>query len=643
MRHIMVDEILLGDVYASLDSLEDKSVACVISSPPYWRQRDYGFENQIGQEKTYQEYIGRLVVIFKKLREKLRDDGIFFLNLGDKYVSQYGKSRLLGLPYKLAHHMIKSGWSPIDLIFWYKPNRMPTPVKDRFANSYEPIMVFGKKGKLDFPLDNIYKTNKYCSVLKINLQASEWSHTASFPEKLVRALLDKVSLNNGDIVLDPFAGTGTVGVLTRHLRDQILSTRVTSLLIEGNPEFVEIIKKRTKIKKLREIPFLPYKWEPCEDDKFETASYNTTIKTVITDRKGEFFLSIEDNHLRLALKLGGIRRQSFKEGHDDEALFFFGWKPPTDQILGMYYILNQASLINQAGYVLRNIIIVAEKGVWYPVIMFAQHSTKVNYCFNLDVVRKKHKTKEVRKWKEVNFKGMVVKDGFNKNESGVIREVLKSYKNYFPKVVKVEWKERKSLELVLNPHNDDLVRSSLKFDGTTLVEPYKTSLSFDKELGLDTIKERLTKRTKETKSKFSTLERINWGQSPAARAAIVGDYFSKMRLYNFDQKAIAAYINTLRIRRGMSKKDLREQFPQEYKHTIGHWLRDDISGSIPSPKDLMKLRKIFQVEDGLFSALSKTALKFQTVRASPKGRNPGDFIEMKIEELKVYLKKLYIP
>jgi DNA modification methylase len=78
------DVILHGDVYTCLDYLDDSSVAVAITSPPYWKQRDYKFKGQIGQEKTPEEYIGRLVKVYSKLRQKLRNDGIFFLNVGDK-------------------------------------------------------------------------------------------------------------------------------------------------------------------------------------------------------------------------------------------------------------------------------------------------------------------------------------------------------------------------------------------------------------------------------------------------------------------------------------------------------------------------------------------------------------------------------
>ncbi|KAA0007591.1 MAG: site-specific DNA-methyltransferase, partial [Thermoplasmata archaeon] len=62
------DVLISGDVYAGLDCLENNSIAVAITSPPYWKQRDYKFEGQIGQEKTPEEYIGRLVKVYRKLR-----------------------------------------------------------------------------------------------------------------------------------------------------------------------------------------------------------------------------------------------------------------------------------------------------------------------------------------------------------------------------------------------------------------------------------------------------------------------------------------------------------------------------------------------------------------------------------------------
>lgn len=83
-----MNEIILinSDVYVGLNSLEDQSIDIAVTSPPYWDQRDYGFEGQIGNELSYQEYIAKLTVIFNVLKNKLKSNGVFFLNVGDKYL-----------------------------------------------------------------------------------------------------------------------------------------------------------------------------------------------------------------------------------------------------------------------------------------------------------------------------------------------------------------------------------------------------------------------------------------------------------------------------------------------------------------------------------------------------------------------------
>ena len=136
--------IINSDVYAGLDYLEDNSIQCAVTSPPYWGQRDYGFKGQIGNEKKYSEFIEKLESIYRKLKEKLDSKGIFFLNIGDKYLSRYGNSKLGMIPYKLAKFMKDNGWILVDTIIWYKPNHMPGSYTNRFTSTYEPVFVFAK-------------------------------------------------------------------------------------------------------------------------------------------------------------------------------------------------------------------------------------------------------------------------------------------------------------------------------------------------------------------------------------------------------------------------------------------------------------------------------------------------------------------
>ncbi len=80
----MTVKILIGDVRDELRELPDESVHCVVTSPPYWRQRDYGNPAQIGIEPTPEQYIEEMVAVFREARRVLKTDGTAWINIGDK-------------------------------------------------------------------------------------------------------------------------------------------------------------------------------------------------------------------------------------------------------------------------------------------------------------------------------------------------------------------------------------------------------------------------------------------------------------------------------------------------------------------------------------------------------------------------------
>ena len=137
--------------------------------------------------------------------------------------------------------------------------------------------------------------------------------------------------------------------------------------------------------------------------------------------------------------------------------------------------------------------------------------------------------------------------------------------------------------------------------------------------------------------KFSNERRKNLGASPGARASINEEYFSLHRLYNVDQNLVADYINLKRIEKGLSKIELTQKFPENYKHTVGHWLRKDFGGSIPTPQDWFKLSGILDFDDNFTNYVCKTALKLQTVKHANL-KPPRDFIS---KEFVNRLKLLY--
>ncbi len=132
--------LLVGDVITQLKKIPDNSIDLAVTSPPYWGQRDYGISGQIGIEKDPEEYIHNLLSVFNELRRVLKDTGSFFLNIGDKYVEK----NLQLIPFRLAMKMQSNGWALRNIIIWHKTNAMPSSLKDRYSNTYEPILFFVK-------------------------------------------------------------------------------------------------------------------------------------------------------------------------------------------------------------------------------------------------------------------------------------------------------------------------------------------------------------------------------------------------------------------------------------------------------------------------------------------------------------------
>lgn len=168
--------VVEGDALASLRTLPDASVQCCVTSPPYWGLRDYGAERQIGQESTPEEYVARLVEVFREVRRVLADDGVLWLNLGDTYCTlphrqsagasvdpkalargprEDGRQNrkplpglkhkdLVGIPWMVAFALRADGWYLRSEVIWSKPNPMPESVTDRPTKAHEQVFLLTK-------------------------------------------------------------------------------------------------------------------------------------------------------------------------------------------------------------------------------------------------------------------------------------------------------------------------------------------------------------------------------------------------------------------------------------------------------------------------------------------------------------------
>ena len=171
--------VVEGDALASLHGLPDASAQCCVTSPPYWGLRDYGAEGQIGQEATPEEYVARLVAVFREVRRVLADDGVLWLNLGDSYAANgvsglalKGASStlagtanhahsarrktvpcgmkpkdLVGIPWMVAFALRADGWYLRSEVIWSKPNPMPESVTDRPTKAHEQVFLLTKSAR----------------------------------------------------------------------------------------------------------------------------------------------------------------------------------------------------------------------------------------------------------------------------------------------------------------------------------------------------------------------------------------------------------------------------------------------------------------------------------------------------------------
>jgi len=272
--------VLQGDTRELIRQLPDDTFQCVVTSPPYWGVRDYGVENQIGAEPDLHAYVKDLVDIFHEVRRVLKPDGTFWLNIGNSYTSGGRKWRdddeknkgrgmsyrpptppglkkkdLIGIAWLLALECQKDGWYLRNDIIWYKPNCQPESVRDRFTVSHEYLFLFSKSEHYFFDQESIKErttdgngVKNRRTVWSINTEPCPEAHFAVFPRALVRPCLLAGSRTN-DLVLDPFYGAGTVGIVSKELGRRCVG-------IEIKDEFIAIADKRTSSVQASLIPMV---------------------------------------------------------------------------------------------------------------------------------------------------------------------------------------------------------------------------------------------------------------------------------------------------------------------------------------------------------------------------------------------------
>jgi DNA modification methylase len=232
--------LINADVCVGLRTLAAGSANCAITSPPYYWQRDYGVEGQIGHEPTIAGYVQALVAAFDEVKRVLTDDGVFFLNIGDAYYNAKGKPHgkdkkhsgrqlarqqlravdgpglglprksLIGLPWRVALAMQERGWTLRSDVIWHRPGCLSEPTAhDRPHRMYEHLFILAKQPRYYF---NRAALGGEEDIWTIKARPDNpYSHSAPFPAELADRCIE-CGCPEGGTVLDPFLGSGTAAI-----------------------------------------------------------------------------------------------------------------------------------------------------------------------------------------------------------------------------------------------------------------------------------------------------------------------------------------------------------------------------------------------------------------------------------------------
>lgn len=274
------DRIICGDARTRLQQLPDHFVDSIVTSPPYFRQRNYTSGSQLGNEKNVAQYVEQLVGVLAECHRVLKQSGSLWLVLGDKYVA----GRQMGAPWRVALALIDFGWILRSDIIWHKPNAMPSAVKTRPTTDHEyvffltkstdyyydadairePHVTFSEKSRMRGGRKHLHQRNgtpergknsgnhnlhdgrwdqafhpkgrNKRTVWSIPLSKFREAHFAVFPESLVETCL-LAGCPRGGLVLDPFSGSGTTAVVAQRLKRHFIG-------IDCVPEYCEIACRR---------------------------------------------------------------------------------------------------------------------------------------------------------------------------------------------------------------------------------------------------------------------------------------------------------------------------------------------------------------------------------------------------------------
>lgn len=263
--------VVNADALQALKTIPDEVVDCVVTSPPYYWQRDYGVRGQSGQEDTIKEYVTNLTRVFREVRRVLKKTGVAFLVLGDTYYSGRGRPHggdpkqlwrsvarekyravdrpgmglprksLIGIPWRVALALQKDGWVLRSAVTWRKPKGLAEPsVRDRPWSTSEVVFILAKRSTYWFDRRGLDGQEDVWEIYAPNAPRP-YRHAAPFPEALVERCLAS-GCKKGGLVLDPYAGSGTTLAIA-------LQRGSPAIGIDLNSDYCRLVRRRIIFRK----------------------------------------------------------------------------------------------------------------------------------------------------------------------------------------------------------------------------------------------------------------------------------------------------------------------------------------------------------------------------------------------------------
>lgn len=260
--------IYQGDCGEVAQHLPEGSVDTIVTSPPYYWQRDYEVAGQYGMEPTIEDYVENLRAAFASIRPALKDEGTLFLNLGDTYYNAKGRPHgtdpkhrsrrfsslravdgpglglprksLIGIPWRVALALQSDGWTLRSDIVWVRNSAIPEPSsKDRPWRKFEHVFLFSKGPRYYFNRDGLEGEEDVWFIEPDRNSPARGTHYAPYPRALVERCIN-AGCPEGGTVLDPFLGGGTTMSVAAHMGR-------ASVGIELNPDFCSFVADHMRL------------------------------------------------------------------------------------------------------------------------------------------------------------------------------------------------------------------------------------------------------------------------------------------------------------------------------------------------------------------------------------------------------------